>query len=378
MKIGLVCPYSLWRGGGVQECVIALHKELTERGHDVKILAPQPYNQTDKAEKYIITLGLSTDIKATSTTSDLSVSIEPEKIEKVLAKENFDILHFHEPWVPFLSRQILSRSDSVNVATFHAKLPETTVIKTFERVIVPYVKSIQKYVDGITAVSPAAAEYVSRVSSGRKITIVPNGIDLDIYKPSKPRKISKYKTILYIGRLEKRKGVVYLLKAFNELLSEQPDVRLLIAGDGPDREKLEEWVANHEVPNVNFLGYVSEEEKYQLLNNADLFCSPALYGESFGIVLLEAMAMGVVTVAGNNPGYSSVLKARGRISLISPKDTKAFMHKLELLLNDQEIRMSWKNWAKTYVKNFDYKKVVDQYEAFYEKALKTQTKKVLQ
>jgi phosphatidylinositol alpha-mannosyltransferase len=146
-------------------------------------------------------------------------------------------------------------------------------------------------------------------------------------------------------------------------------VRLLIAGDGQDREKLETRVEELELNNVEFLGYIDEAKKKQLLYGADVFCSPAVFGESFGIVLLEAMACGLVTVAGDNPGYASVMQDLGKLSLVNPKDVSQFSHRLQLLLNDDDLRALWKKWAKDYVKQFDYPKVVDRYEALYETVL---------
>lgn len=370
MKIGIVCPYNIWRGGGVQECVLAIQNELVKRGHEAKIITPKPRNHKNRAHENVIMIGKSTDMKALATASEISASADLEAIHEMLEMEKFDILHFHEPWMPFVSRQILSRSNSVNVATFHAKLPETVMSKTLEKVVVPYLKSVQKNLSALSAVSPAAAEYVSIVSPGSKITIIPNGIDLAKYQKITVKNQSEQKNILFIGRLEKRKGLKYLLKAFSELAEQDKNVRLIIAGDGVDRRKLEQWVYDNNVPRVKFLGYVSEDKKLKLLSEADLFCSPAIYGESFGIVLLEAMAMGAVTIAGNNPGYASVMQGRGRISLVNPKDTDAFVHRMELLLNDAEIRKSWQDWAKKYVRQFGYKKVVDKYEAWYARALK--------
>ena len=120
---------------------------------------------------------------------------------------------------------------------------------------------------------------------------------------------------------------------------------------------------------VEFLGYIDEATKLQLLHTADLFCSPAIFGESFGIVLLEAMASSLVTVAGDNPGYESVMQGLGKLSLINPKDVSLFAHRLQLLLFDDDLRQLWLKWAKDYVKQFDYPKVIDRYEAVYQTAL---------
>lgn len=380
MKIGLVCPYNIFRGGGVQEVVLALQKELLTRGHEARIITPLPRDYTGPKSDHTIFIGTSADFKSPfHTTAQVSVSLNTEEIASMLEREQFDILHFHEPWVPIMSRQLLSRSKSKNLATFHAKLPETVMSRTIEKVITPYTRSVMKYLGELTAVSDAAAEYVLTLTH-QPITIIPNGIDLDKYQNAKGKgqrekgvQTDKVlpKTILYIGRLEKRKGVKYLLKAFGLVVRKDPGIKLIIAGDGPDRVKLEDYARHNNISNVVFTGHVSEADKLLLLEEADLFCSPALYGESFGIVLLEAMAKGVVTVAGNNSGYVSVLQQLGELSIINPKDTTEFARRLHLLLYDKHLRSIWREWAQDYIKQFSYPKVVDQYESLYKKTLNT-------
>ncbi len=366
MKIGLVCPYNIFRGGGVQECVLALQKELAHRGHDAYIIAPRPREYPDKIPQHILLIGGAADFKSPfHTTAQMSVSVNTDALEATLDARNFDILHFHEPWVPILSRQILSRSKAKNIATFHAKLPDTIMSRTIERVITPYTRSILKYLDEFTAVSDAGAEYIRSLTT-HEVQIVPNGVDLQNYAltqhDGKPH-------VLYIGRLEKRKGVKYLLSAFAELQKRLPNVQLTLAGDGPDKEKLMELANNLRLQHVTFMGYVTDKQKHELLRKATVFCSPALYGESFGIVLLEAMATGLPLVAGANAGYSSVMKEKGQLSLVNPKHTDEFARKLQLLLTDTDIRNLWCSWAKDYVQQFSYPHIVDQYEAIYKSVL---------
>jgi len=373
MKIGLVCPYNVAKGGGVQEVVKAMQTELIRRGHDVVIITPQPREPYADEGRKVVFLGSAADFKTPlNTTAQFSASVLTDEIDSLLEQEQFDILHFHEPWVPVLSRQILSRSNTVNVATFHAKLPETMVSRTMAKAITPYTKPLLRHIDAFTAVSDAAAEYLLSLADV-SVEIIPNGINLKHFRktPGAAHATKTPKTILYVGRLEHRKGVKYLLRAFAELQVREPDVRLLLAGDGVDREKLELEAEELGLQHVEFLGYVDEATKKELLHNTDLFCSPAIFGESFGIVLLESMASGLVTVAGDNPGYESVMQGLGKLSLINPKDTSLFAHRLQLLLFDEDLRSLWKKWAKDYVRQFDYPKVVDRYEAVYEAALQT-------
>ena len=369
MKIGLVCPYSVAKGGGVQEHVFATQAELRRRGHQVYVLTPQPKDYEAEPGKGIIFVGNATDFNSPlHTTIQVSAGVN-DRIDQVLAEQNFDILHFHEPWVPMLSAQILSRSKCVNIGTFHAKLPETIMTRTMIKVVTPYTKSVLKYIHEFTAVSEAAAEYLCSLTD-KPVALIPNGIDLKRYKTPLRRNDNKpEKTIFYVGRLEQRKGVKYLLKAFKELSDRNPNVSLIIAGDGPDREKLESLAADLQLPNTTFLGFISDKDKINYLRTADLYCSPALYGESFGIVLLEAMATGAVVVAGDNPGYASVLKGLGALSLVNPKHTSEFARRMETLLNEPDLRRIWREWAAGQLPQYSYTAIVDQYEEVYSAAL---------
>lgn len=371
MKIGLVCPYDIFRGGGVQEHVLAQADELRRRGHVVKILTPKVLGFEGSKPKNIIFVGNSAKVRTPIKTSlEWGAIVRRDGVEAILQKENFDIIHIHEPEVPFIGAQIVAFANCPIVATFHALMPDTIAGWTVEQIRVLYSKNIYDRLHEITSVTNDAAAFV-RERTGRKVNIIPNGIDLQKYTSDQPNLgVRKLKTILYVGRLEKRKGVKYLLRAYEKLAKAHDDVQLLIAGDGEEREKLEDAVRFRDIPRVSFLGFVSERRKIQLLKQADLFCAPALYGESFGIVLLEAMACGVVIVAGNNPGYSSVLVGPGSSSLVDPKDTPRMAHRLEVMLYDEQQRREWKTWATKHVKQFDYVKVVDGYESIYKNLLK--------
>lgn len=366
MKIGLVCPYDFFRHGAVQKLIQLLDSELTERGHDVRIITPRPAGYRGDPPPRTIFVGRSTKWNTPlSTTLEVGASFEPNGMEEMLEAEDFDIINVHEPEVPVLGAQIAARASCPIVATFHATVPETTVGKTIEMFRIPFSRSLFRRLAAMTAVSDSAARFV-RDWSGQDITIVPNYIDIEAFRGGREIKRDP-NTILYLGRLEKRKGVKYLLKAFDELAARNPRVKLVIAGDGSERDRLEDWVYQNEVPRVQFLGPVSEKKKIELLKKAAVFCSPAIYGESFGIVLLEAMAAGTPTVAGDNPGYKCVMVDRGLLSLVNPKDTGDFARRLEVFLSDQSVRNIWLDWAEEYVEQFDSGKIIDQYEAVYKK-----------
>lgn len=372
MKIGIVCPNSIARGGGVQSYVFAIQAVLKKRGHEAVIITLRPKEYRDKEKRGVIFLGAGTDFRSPmQTTTQISASIDTSEIDEMLERENFDVLHFHEPWIPVLSRQILSRSNVANVGTFHAKLPDTLMSKTISRVVTPYTKPLLKYLDVLTAVSPAASEYVSSLTD-EPIVIVPDGIDLKHFHA--PRGVAKTasnqtKTLLYVNRLEKRKGLKYLLRAYKIVSYDRDDISLVIVGDGPDRSKLEQYARELELPRVKFLGYISEARKAKLFRSSDLFVTPALHGESFGIVLLEAMASGLPIVAGDNDGYSYVMQGLGALSLVNVRDSIEFARRIELMLGEPTIRSLWRKWALEYVKQFDYERVVDRYLEVYEQAI---------
>lgn len=367
MKIGLVCPYDVTRSGGVQEHVLAQTAELRRRGHIVKILTPKPRGSGITASDNTIYVGNSANLNTPIKTSlELGISLVRDELDDLLAREQFDLLHIHEPEVPILGAQIVAKAQCPVIATFHAIHPETPMARTLEALRIPYSRSIFTRIATMTAVSDTAATFV-RERTRQPVVIIPNGIDLKIYKENS-KKLTKVKTILYVGRLEARKGTKYLIRAMALLPTD--NIRLIIAGDGRERKKLEALVHDLRLPNVKFLGFVDEDKKLKLLSQADLFCSPALYGESFGVVLLEAMASGLVSVVGNNSGYVSLMQGRGALSIADPTDSEDFARRINLLLTDTQIRQLWREWARQYVRKFDYKNIVDCYEVLYKETLR--------
>ncbi len=370
MKIGIVCPYNLSLPGGVQQHVFEQAQELKKRGYKVKIITPKPRTALVFDDTDVLFLGRSRRIKTPQRTSvDVSVSVDGDAIDAMLSKQKFDIIHIHEPLVPILARQMLPRITVPVVGTFHAAVPETVLAKSIAGGIAPFVKSVVKHLQAVTAVSSAATSYVGKYVSIDDVKIIPNGVDLRTYKKL-PRPITR-NNILYIGRLEKRKGVEHLVDAFALFNKKHKNERLIIAGDGPNREKLEKQVEELGLSaSVDFLGYVSEDEKVDLLRGCLVYVSPALYGESFGIVLIEAMATGAVAIGGNNSGYATVLTDIGAIGLVNPLDTDLFVSRLELLMYNGALRSQWSKWAAKSVKQYSYAKIVDSYENIYKQLYK--------
>jgi len=363
MKIGIFCPYNYFIPGGVLEHVQAQASELRRRGHTVTIITPKPRATKTSPPQGVVFIGKSTRVRTVMhTSSDVSAAAELAVITKLFSEHSFDILHLHEPEVPFLGLQLLTKSPCPVVGTFHAALPENVMGKSFVGSVGPYIRSIAKQLDAVTVVSPAAAKML-----GAKDTVlhtITNGLDLRLYKPfNMPRRSNN---VLFVGRLEKRKGPRHLLQAYKELLKTNPQASLDIAGDGPLRSSLERFVSSNNLTGVKFHGFVSVEKKQQLMATCGVFTSPALYGESFGIVLVEAMAMGAGVIAGDNPGYSFVMAAGGELGLVDPTDVKAFAKKLDQFLAGGKDVNAWLSWAKRTVKQYDWTIVVDKYEELYE------------
>ena len=381
MKIGLVCPYNMFeRAGGVQQVVQHLHDGLTKKGHTVKIITQRPSGFKGSVPDDYILLGITRDFKGGfGVAGNWGMPVNGEEIEQALDREKFDVINFHEPWVPILAWSMLPYSAAAHVGTFHANLIDNIAAKSWPRIFTPYARGIGARMHLLTAVSPAPASLlISKASKKweddliRNIRYIPNGVDLKLYKPFKKRQPlsgPNTKTVVYVGRLDRRKGIHWLLRAFAQLQADMPNLHLIVAGEGSYRTRLLEIVKTEKIHNAQFVGYVTDEEKRRLLGNADVVCAPALYGESFGIVLLETMAMGAPLLAGNNLGYINIMTGHGRIGLIDPKATVDFANRLNVFLTDEGLRKFLRQWNLTEVKKYDYPKIVDQYEAAYGEAL---------
>lgn len=373
MKIAIFTPYNIYKAGGVQEHVLYQAQILRNRGYDVTVITPRPRsNRFANAPEGVVFLGASARVKTPNATSaDLSVTLDNEAIEEVIDND-YDIIHVHEPLIPVAARQLLTKSEgqAFRVGTFHAALPGNTLGKSLVSTYKSYAKTVLPHIDAITAVSPAAIGFIGD-SNDLEINYIPNGIHSDSYLYKNIKRDPNM--ILFIGRLEKRKGARQLIKAFAKLKKNKPEAKLKIAGDGPLKKSLESYVKYQEIQDVEFLGFISDETKIELLNRCGIFTSPALYGESFGIVLAEAMSMRAPIVAHPNDGYKWVLKDTGRLSLVDCTDPDAYAERMQLMLEDNDLRKLWQNWAKDYVKQFDYENVVDLYEKLYKKSLNGKT-----
>lgn len=377
MKIAQVCPYDYFRGGGVQSHIEFLADELRQLGHEVKIIAPDMQNGANKREDVIL-VGGGLKVTTSKTTAEVTALYPKDrnKLKDILNEEAFDIIHYQEPAMPMLPAQILMLSDVPSVGTFHAapagfvyRFPVSSLLKQMT-------KSILNALDKVIAVSTVPRNHLKQFSN-KKVHIIPNGVDLKVFSPDvKP--YQKYQddkvNIFFMGRLDKRKGVMYLLKAYKRLKKNFQNVRLIIGGKGSEFEKIEKYIKRKKLKDVDLLGYVDEKDKPRFYASCDIFCSPATEGESFGIVLAEGMAHGKPVIGGNNPGYRSVLKGRGGLLVVNPKNIARFAEKLEILCKDRELRDFFGDWGLEEVKQYAWPTVAKQIETLYRNVLEDKKK----
>lgn len=368
MKIGLVSYHSFFQPGGVKRHVLALKEEFQKRGSPSKIIVPRR-SKSEKYEKDIILLGKSWPIPFNGTQSDFSISLAPEKVKRLLKKEGFDVLHFHN-FGPF-SYQILSESNSLNILTLHANLQGTYFSKFFPFLINIFKKIIKEKIDGLIGIAPFNLT-IFKNFLGPKV-VISNGIDLQKFNPKVP-KIKKYQNdkfnILFVGRIEKRKGLIYLLKAFKILKKRFLNLRLIVVGEGVLKKESENWVKENNLKDVVFEGKVEGRKLSSYYTSADLFVAPATHGESFGIILLEAMASGCPVVAFANEGYKRVLKGKGSKFLVRPRDWRGLVQKIEILIKNKNSRAEMRNWGIAEAQKYSWSIIADQILDFYKLCLK--------
>ena len=378
MKIALVAPYDFAHPGGVTNHISALDHEYTQLGHDVRIISPASKPITDFGDRFI-PIGRPFPIPSSESIIRVPVSLHlAPAIKKVVAREKFDLIHLHEPFMPMLCSAMLRFSDAVNVGTFHAA--EGKPGYNWGRPISTWmIRQRLHKLHGKIVVSQAALAYHSRYIPG-PFEIIPNGVDTERFSDDVApfeQYLDGKKNILFLSRLEFRKGLNYLLNAFLLVKREMPDVRLIVAGSGTRlRRRYERWVRKTGLENdVVFVGFVSEEDKPRYYKTADVFSVPATGRESQGLILLEAMAMGKPVVATNIGGCKEVVN-NGLTGLLIPRANPKKLAKgiIKLLNNTSLMRkmgdagrqraeflFSEKKWVNTHeeiMKNLILKKPV--------------------
>lgn len=362
MKIGLVTPYIYPLPGGVNAHVHDLYEHLVARGHDVRIISsihgPQRQSEGD-----VIRLGYGFSVPANGSVGTLTFSpTYARQIRETLDRERFDVLHFHEPFVPFLSLVLLRESKSINVATFHAYAGWSPALEFGKRMLGRFARRLH----GRIAVSAAARHFADRYFPG-DYKVIPNGVDLTRFANAKP--ITRYRdgtlNILFVGRFESRKGAMYLLKAYRVLRKRGYNCRLLMAGAGPQEREIRRYIATRRLSGVELLGRISDEDKIRYYATADVYVSPATGQESMGVVLLEALASGTPVVCSDIHGYRSVVRRGEQGLLVPPRDVTGLADAIGQLLSDPVMRARMSESARERAIQFGWDNIAAKVEDYY-------------
>jgi phosphatidylinositol alpha-mannosyltransferase len=362
MKVGLVSPYIYPMPGGVTQHVGFHFENLRQRGHDVRIITSS-HGLQRSSEGDVIRIGKGFSVPTNGSVGTLTVSPRfLSQVRAVLDRERFDLLHFHEPFVPFLSLAVLRESQSVNVATFHAYAGFSPSYEIGSRMLGGYAARLH----GRVAVSAAARHFIDRYFPG-DYKVIPNGVDLERFARAVP--VARWQdgthNILFVGRFEPRKGVLDLLKAYRILRKTGCQCRLLLAGTGPQEREARRYVMTRRLSDVEFLGRVTDSERDQLFRTATVYVSPATGRESFGIVLLEAMAAGAPIVASDIHGYKGVVRRDREALLVPPRSAKQLAGATSLLLRDPELRARMSAAGRVRAQEFSWPRVTAKVDDYY-------------
>ncbi|WP_433733560.1 glycosyltransferase family 4 protein [Nocardia sp. CA-129566] len=361
MKIGMVCPYSFDVPGGVQAHVVELARVFIERGHKVSVLAPA--SEDTPLPDFVVSAGRAVAIPYNGSVARLSFGpMAYTRIRRWIDGNDFDVLHIHEPNAPSLSMLALKIAEGPIVATFHTSTTKSLVLSTFQGVLRPYHEKIS----GRIAVSELARRWQVE-ALGSDAVEIPNGVDVPAFAraPMLPGYPRAGATVLFLGRYdEPRKGMDVLLGALPAVVRKHPDIEILIVGRGDeDRLRREAGpLARH----LRFLGQVSDEDKASAMRSADVYVAPNLGGESFGIILIEAMAAGTAVVASELDAFRRVLRDGTAGMLVPVGNSDRLADALDTLLTDEVRREALVRTADQVVGEYDWPVVAEQILRVYE------------
>jgi len=366
VKIGLVSPYDYSFPGGVINHIAYLAHHFIQWGHKVKIIAPCPRKGTQYFEEEVTAIGKPMPVPFGGSIARIPVSPWlPVQVGEILAKDDLDILHLHEPFAPMVCLSALLKSNCINVGTFHACYSKPRIYWIGKPIFRRWLPRLH----GKITVSKPALDYVSRHLPG-EYRIIPNGIDIEHFTldgPNRKEFTDSKVNILFVGRLERRKGLVHLLNACAKVKRTFPNFRLIVVGPGTVlRFKYERSVEDMGLAdNVVFTGFVPSDELPSYYRTADIFCAPATGGESFGIVLLEAMACGKPVVATSIGGYASVLAHGEEGLLVPPRDEESLARALLSLLEDKSLRQQMGAKGRIKAEKYSWTNVARQVMEYY-------------
>lgn len=369
MKIVLVSPYDIAYPGGVNAHILHLQEHFLRAGHTAKILAPSSKSAATLSHNNVLVVGKPLSIPASGSIARITLSpLLAPRVKAILNQEQFDIVHIHEPLVPALPITVLRFSQAVNLGTFHAYHKGSRGYRLTWRLLKRWFRRLH----GKIAVSEPARQFVSRYFPGY-YKIIPNGIEVSHFATERPplaEFLDGRLNILFVGRFEKRKGLNYLLEAYRIVKDRFPDSRLIVVGPDAGREPYQYLVEDLRLPDVVFVGFVPNEELPRYYQAAHVFCAPATGEESFGIVLLEAMAASRPVVASDIQGYNSVVRHNIEGLLVPPKDPEALAQALGKLLGDPQLRRSMGARGHLRAEEYDWthiaSRVLDYYQSLLE------------
>jgi len=338
LNIALVSAYDYALPSGVNSHIDNLAAQLKSKGHAITIFAPCSSNNI--TEQHFVPISKAIAIPTNGSIARISLSLSSfSKVKTILNNSNFDIIHLHEPFAGLVPLAFLQYSKSINIATFHSLRNSTfnSIFRTIKGAKI--VNNYYKKLDGRITISKASQKFISEHFHG-DFEIIPNGINLQQFSQDlSPIKEFQdgMKNILFVGRMEKRKGLKYLLSAYSQLKWDWPKIRLIVLGTGKLDKESTQIVGSRRLDDIIFIDWVNNSTKIRYFKTCDIFCSPAIGNESFGIVLLEAMASGKPIIASDIPGYKSVLENNKQGLLVPPKDDLAIASSISKLLENPSL-----------------------------------------
>jgi phosphatidylinositol alpha-mannosyltransferase len=361
MRIGMVCPYSFDVAGGVQSHVLQLAEVMRSHGHYVSVLAP--FSPHVELPDYVVSGGKAVPIPYNGSVARLRFGpATHRKVKKWIVENDFDVLHLHEPNAPSLSMLALMIAEGPIVATFHTSTTRSFTLSMFQGLLRPWHEKIV----GRIAVSDLARRWQME-ALGSDAVEIPNGLDVGAIEsaPLLPGYPRPGKSVLFLGRFdEPRKGMSVLLGALPTVVARFPDLEVLIVGRGDEDELRSE--AGDLGERLHFLGQVNDVEKASALRSADVYCAPNTGGESFGIVLVEAMAARTAVVASDLDAFRRVLLDGKAGRLVPVDDSEALADALIEVIENDEVRNEFVECAAEAVQRYDWSVVARQIMRVYD------------
>ncbi|MFF8787679.1 glycosyltransferase family 4 protein [Streptomyces sp. NPDC015125] len=360
MKIGIVCPYAWDVPGGVQFHIRDLADHLIRLGHEVSVLAPA--DDETPLPPYVVSAGRAVPVPYNGSVARLNFGfLSAARVRRWLQHGAFDVIHIHEPASPSLGLLACWAAQGPIVATFHTSNPRSRAMIAAYPILQPALEKISARI--------AVSEYARRTlveHLGGDAVVIPNGVDVGFFGSAEPKAEWQGKTIGFIGRIdEPRKGLPVLMKALPAILAEVPDARLLVAGRGDEEEAVAALPAEMR-SRVEFLGMVSDEDKARLLRSVDVYVAPNTGGESFGIILVEAMSAGAPVLASDLDAFAQVLDQGEAGELFTNEDADALAAAAVRLLGDPARLAELRDRGTRHVRRFDWGTVGADILAVYE------------